>query len=355
MTVAASSAAIAPTRLRAATLHDYDAIRRLGLAHELDVPEYGDWSGLWRDNPVRTRLGRDYPIGWVLETERGDVVGCMGTVHSPYAFRGQDLIAAVARAWFVYPPYRPMALELMDAYLNQPGVDLAINNAVSAPAHDAFAQFCTPIPLGQWDSISYWTTQEGSRARVPRSGISFAVEAVDRFDSQFDTFWKELRRQNSEVLLAQRSAEILAWHFGNPMRKGRLWTFAASRNGRLRAYCTLTRQDHAFRLPALPHDDAQAITSMRLVDYQSLEPDVDFLPELLRAALERCRREHLHVLEMLGRGVPKMRVVDEYAPHCKKLENWKFYYRAADAALDAELRRPEFWDPSGYDGDVSFE
>jgi hypothetical protein len=346
---------MAPTRLRPAALRDYERIAGLARAHGLDVPVFEDWSGLWRDNPVRTRRGKDYPIGWVLETERGEMVGCMGTVHAPYTFRGQDLTAAVARAWFVYPSYRPMALELMDAYLNQPGVDLVLNNAVSAPAHDAFAQFCSPVPLGRWDRISYWVTRHPTLAKeLPRSTSSPTIEAVDRFDSRFDTFWKELRRQNPDVLLADRSADVLSWHFAAPMRKGRLWTFTASRGGNLRAYCTLTRQDHAFRLPALPYGDTQ-LPGMRLVDYQSIEPEIDFLPDFLRAALERCRSEDLDILEMLGRGVPKMRVVDECAPHCEELENWKFYYRAADAALDGELRRPERWDPSGYDGDVSFE
>lgn len=342
--------------LRPARLEDYSGIRQLGVAHELDVPPYEDWSGLWLDNPVRTRVGKDYPIGWVLETREGEMVGCMGTVHVPYTFRGQDLISAVARAWFVSAEYRGFALELMDAYLNQPGVDIVLNNAVSSAAHDTFAQFCSRIPLGEWNSFSYWIAGDAAAAeRLPRAGASCTIESVDRFDSRFDAFWNELLRQNPEKLLAERSSEALAWHFAAPMRRGRLWIFTASRNGKLRAYCTLTRQDNAFQLPALPHNDTQGIRGMRLVDYQTIEPDTDVLPELLRAALERCAKEDLSILEMLGRGIPKMRVVDECAPCRKELENWKFYYRASDSALDAELRRPECWDPSGFDGDVSFE
>ncbi|MFY9719473.1 MAG: hypothetical protein WAK16_07495, partial [Candidatus Cybelea sp.] len=141
-------------KLRPARLEDYEGIARLALAHSLDVPAYQDWSALWLDNPLRNGSGNDFPIGWVLELPDGELVGTMGTVRARYTFRGDDLISAVSRAWFVSLPYRGFALQLMDEYLNQPGVDLFINNAVSVPALETFSQFCERIPLGEWDSIS---------------------------------------------------------------------------------------------------------------------------------------------------------------------------------------------------------
>ncbi|MBV8531348.1 MAG: hypothetical protein JO104_08525 [Candidatus Eremiobacteraeota bacterium] len=386
MPVCTESSVPAP-RLRAARLEDYQDIRRLGLEYSLDVPGYEDWSGLWLDNPLRADPAKDFPIGWVLEAHDDELVGCMGTAWARYTFRGNNLIAAVARAWFVTAEYRGYALELLDEYLNQPGVDLFINNAVSNAAHAAFSQFCAPVPLGRWDSMSYWITghrgfaervlksagapfpsilayplgaglwaKDVAAARRPHtSPRAFTADSTDRFDSRFDTFWRELVRQNPEKLLADRSAAALSWHFAIPMRKRRLWILTASRNGQLRAYCTLTRQDHAFRLPALTHDDAQGIRAMRLVDYQSVEPEVDYLSGLLGEALRRCAKEGVYILEYLGRDVPKMRVVDDTAPHRTQLENWKFYYHASDPALSAELREPMAWDPSAYDGDASFE
>ena len=94
---------------------------------------------------------------------------------------------------------------------------------------------------------------------------------------------------------------------------------------------------------------------MRLVDYQTIEPEIDFLTAFLDVALQRCATEDFHILESLGRGVPKMHMVDERAPHRETLENWKFFYGAANPTLHADLRRSEFWDPSAYDGDASFE
>lgn len=359
------SGAVASPTLRPARFEDYRDIVRLGLTYSLDVPSYEDWSALWLDNPLRAQCGKDFPIGWVLVLPDGEMVGTMGTVRARYAFRGDDLISAVSRAWFVTVPYRGFALELMDEYLNQPGVDLFINNAVSAPALETFAQFCEPIPLGQWDCASYWTianSLDGSRSlheascgTRPKIRNSFTTDSTDRFDSRFDAFWGELVKLNTEKLVAERTSAALCWHFAAPMRKGRLWILTASRNGRLLAYCTLTRQDHAFRLPALPHGDAARLPAMRLVDYQSIEPEVDFLPALLDVALKRCIAQDVSILENLGCGVPKMRVVDECAPDRKDLGNWKFFYRVASAKLGADLCDPTVWDPSAYDGDASFE
>ena len=94
---------------------------------------------------------------------------------------------------------------------------------------------------------------------------------------------------------------------------------------------------------------------MRLADYQSIEPEIDYLSGFIDFALRLCAIEGVNVLEQLGRDLPKMRAVDEGAPECAQLENWKFYYSASDPALEATLRDPSYWDPSAYDGDASFE
>jgi hypothetical protein len=348
---AVKSAILPPPRIRPANFSDYEKIQELGLSFSLDIPPEEDWRKLWLDNPLRSRFGDALPIGWVLETACGAMVGTMGTVWVPYTFQGSQLVSAVSRAWFVRTEYRPFALQLMDEYLNQPNIDLFINNAVSVPALESFKRFCKPIPLGEWDCMSYWIPLEQP---LPTNAAEFSIETTDRFDSRFDQFWEELLKQNPEKLLAERTSLALTWHFGAPMRKGRLWVLTASHKDKLRAYCTLTLQERAFQLPALSHDVAGKARSMRLVDYQTLEPERDLLPALLRAALERCAKANL-MLENFGRGVPKMRTLDDRAPYRKKLENWKFFYSAADAGLDAELSSARFWDPSAYDGDASFE
>lgn len=375
----------APPALREARFDDYGDIVRLLSAFSLDIRPLDDWHELRRTNPLSSRMGSDSPIGWVLANEAGRIVGFLETIPSRYWFRGDELISAVACAWVVDAAYRGFALHLIDEYFNQPHVDLFINTTVGAMALDTFSQLSTRIPLGEWESTSFWVTGYRGFAKktlqkrrvpfaellalpagaalqlkdavrstpLPRTPGSFLIEAVDRFDSRFDVFWDELLRHNPEKLLAERTSRALSWHFAAAMRRRRLWIFTASRHGRLRAYCTLTQQDHVFG-PAVPgRDDMSYLRGMRLVDYQSIEPEADLLPGLLEAALRRCSAENVHLLEHEGRGLPKMRALDACVPYRRKLPNWNFFYRAADPELHATLEDPRCWDPSAFDGDMS--
>jgi len=178
---------------------------------------------------------------------------------------------------------------------------------------------------------------------LPPGADSVTVEQAREFDSRFDDFWHELVRQNPNKLLGVRNSQTLRWHFATPMRQGQAWIFTASRNGLLRAYCILKRQDHP----------QSGLVRMRMVDHQTLEPDADLLSAMLHPALALCIAERIHVLEHVGMGLPKMRVFDRHAPYRRKLPAWPFYYHATDPTLHEELRNPQVWDPSTFDGDAS--
>ena len=369
------SKALALPLLRPARFEDYPQIERLESSHGLPTLRADDWRGLWLDNPLSRRPGDKWPIGWVLEDADGTVVGSLGNIPSLYTYQDRELIAATGRGWVVASEYRGLALWLMDEYFHQQGVDLFINTTVNSLAVDPFSAFgSVRVPLGDWDTAAYWITRHRAFARtalrikaVPLPGLlaipagallrfkdafgvrplptlaaSVVVERADAFDSRFDAFWAELVRQNASKLLAVRDCQTLSWHFAGPIRTGQAWIFTASRNHLLRAYCVLKRQDHP----------QSGLVRMRLVDYQNLESE-DLLPGLLRAALERCKAEGIYALEHVGCDLPKMRSLDRFAPYRRKLPAWPFYYKAGDPMLDADLRKPEVWDPSAFDGDAS--
>lgn len=365
-------------RLRIARFEDYQQIARVELAHNFQVQPESDWRSLWLDNPLWPHVKHDWPMGWVLENTEGCIVGSVVNVPSLYTFRGNELISANGRAWVVDPEYRGFALWLMDEYFNQSGTDLFINTTVGPKAVESLSVFSARIPLGNWETVAYCPTgyrgfaQHAMKtlgipgAGVLAFGVGTAIRLVDamrfrslreppagieiaeseRFDGRFDAFWKELVRQNPDKLLAARDSAALSWHFAIPMRRKCLRILTASRDGVLRAYCILKRQDPTHE---------QGIRRMRLVDYQSVDPQEDLLSPLVARALQLCAQEKIDLLEHQGTGLPKMRAFDAYAPYRRKLKSWPFYYHAADPALDTELRRPERWDPSAYDGDTSFE
>jgi hypothetical protein len=127
------------------------------------------------------------------------------------------------------------------------------------------------------------------------------------------------------------------------MRAGRLWVYTAQQGGRIRAFCV-----------AREYTRPSGMRSMKIVDYQTVEPSVDLLPGLARAAADRCARDHLGMLEHNGCDVPKYGGFDQVAPYRITKAAWSFYYRTTDPDLAAELGHPDVWDPSEYDGDASF-
>jgi len=358
-----------------ASFDDYAQIQRLEAAHLPFALPVDDWRGLFVDNPLWPQIGKDWPIGWVLENDTGQVVGSLTNIPSAYRFRNRELICGSGRAWAVDDRYRGFAMWLMDEYFNQPGVDLFVNTTFNLLSTATANLFSTRIPVGDWETFAFWVTsyrgftrEALGKMRLPLAGAlvlpaaaalwlkdalfskssvsdpSVTVAAADSFDSRFDVFWGELLRLNPDKLLGVRNRQALSWHFSIPMRRKHLWIFTASRNGLLRAYCVLNR-----------HDGTYAARRMRLIDYQTVEPDNDLLPGLLKAALKRCAVEKIDFLEHLGRGLPKMQCIDNLAPYRYKNPNWPFYYHVPNPALRAELCVAQVWDPSEFDGDASFQ
>jgi hypothetical protein len=351
---------------------DYENVRALLSDHAMECPPFDHWRHRWVDNPLWQRFGSASPIGWVLETAAGKIVGSMETVPILYKFQGSDLIAGASAAWCVKASYRGYALQLIDEYFNQ-SVDLFMSTTVSTSGVETLSQFYGPIPVGQWDMMSYFITEHVSFAKralqkyhvpfapvlayptgwtlrlkgalssktLPEPARDVLVEATDKFDARFDAFWDELLRENPDKLLAERSCRALSWHFDAAIRSNRLWIFTASKLGRLCGYCV-------FQQESTPGG-----RRMCLIDYQSLEREQDLLPGFVRAALQRCAAEGFAVLQNIGVGVPKMRAFDEFAPYRRKLASFVFFYGAADAALNTKLRESRFWDPSLFDGDAT--
>ncbi len=359
---------------RAARFEDYDQIITLEATLSPQTLSREDWCNLWLSHPLWPQISAWWPIGWVLETPDGEIVGSMGNLPMRYHFRGEELLAASGRGWMVSPEHRAFgsARRLLEAHFQQPSVDFVMDTSVSEEASQRFGFLAKKVPAADWETVAYFVT--GYRAfaaralhklkvplaesLAPAAGIAlnlkdavlgkrfskhsaFTIEEAGEFDSRFDTFWSELLRQQPEKVLAARDSATLAWHFAMPMRNSRLWILTASRNRQLRAYAVFERKD-----------TGQELRRMRLVDYQTIEQDTDLLEDLLAAALRRCVAEDVCVLDKSGLGLPKMRVFDESAPYRRK-QPWPFWYRICTSAFDAELRQPQFWEPTEYDGDSS--
>ncbi len=367
---------VKPPNLRLATFEDYEPMAQLELDNGMTVMSREDWLAMWLDNPLWPKVSKDWPIGWLLETDAGRLVGTLVNIPTLYLFRGREFICGTGRSWAVDPQYRGFALWLMSEYFDQPNVDLFVNTTVADVSEPMHAALSVKMPVGDFQTILYWVTSYQGFAkraleklrvpapsvfavpaavglrmkdyftvkRIPEGPSSIQIESVENFDDRFESFWIELVKANPNVLLGARDQKTLQWHFASPLKSKRLWIVTASTNGVLRAYGIFKRQEREG-----------GMKRMQLVDFQSLESQEDLLAPILRHALRRCKREGIFALEQLGYDVPGRGTFERFAPYRRKLPNCPFFYKAVDPQLEAELAVPEVWAPSTYDGDASFD
>src|SRR5215212_11651757 len=83
-------------RIRNAVFEDYGRIAALQARNGLAVKSYEDWRALWGANPIYKQKGGDWPIGWVLETTRGEIVGSISNIPLAYQFQGRELLTVTS-------------------------------------------------------------------------------------------------------------------------------------------------------------------------------------------------------------------------------------------------------------------
>jgi hypothetical protein len=362
-------------RFREVSFADYECISALGSRYGLSTETKEEWSHLWANNPVYQAFP-NWPMGWVFENENSEIVGHIASIPLLYELDNQRLIASASRAVVVDTPYRSYSFQLLSRFFHQKQVDLFLATTVNAQATKANEVFrALRVPAGTWDQSAFWITNyqgfsasvlamkdiRGVRAlRVPLSVGLVVRDALEgrlfhghanrvetsfclEFDERFDDFWQELRKTYPHRLLANRSREMLDWHFKHALAGGRAWVLTAGKGSALAAYAIFFRQDNP----------SHSLTRMRLVDFQGLEGNTELLRPLLCQALARCRREGIHMLEAIGFAGDKQRVIDSISPCRRKLESWRYFYKAGNRQLAESLKDPQVWDPSCFDGDAS--
>ena len=361
------------TRLREASRGDYEQIAALESRYGLATGSFERWHHIWLSNPTYRDLQRRWTIGWVIEDEKGQIVASIGNIPLSYELAGRKILAVSGRSWVADVGYRSKALALLDRVLNQPNVELYLNNTVNSNSANAVSVFdCSRVPVGMWGESAFWITNYQGfverllarkthglakplryafsataflKDRLTNKGLragDVEVKSVTGFDDRFDDFWTDLKRMNPHVLLGVRTREVLEWHFKYALLDNQLWIATVVDNTRLAAYAIFVRQDSS----------AFGLRRIRLADFQSLGGTV-LLEPLLCWALRKCRNEGIHVLQIVGRWLEKGEFIETVAPHRRKLDAWRFIYRANNPSLAATLRDPRAWAPSLFDGDAT--
>ncbi len=365
-----------PPRLREARFEDYAQVAALASRFDLYTESYPGWMHLWTDNPAYGEIQNTFPMGWVLENGEGAVSGYLGNIPLHYELEGKRLLAATTRAWVVDTPYRTYSPLLLATYFQQSNVDLFLSttvNSQSAPVYSIFQG--TRAPVGAWDRTLFWITNyQGftesflrKRGNAMATPLSYALSAglflSDRlkksgirrhrneptvlpcaaFDDRFEAMWLALRKKKHNLLLAVRSREALEWHFKFALLQKAAWIYVVEGKSGLAAYSVFMRNDY----PQV------GLTRMRLADFQCLEQErtPEFLRAMLRAAMQRCREESIHMLELVGLASALESELERASPHRRQLPSWLYYYKTSNPSLAERLKNPAVWEPSLFDGD----
>jgi hypothetical protein len=373
-TLTKASAAAAGAKIRPAVFDDYAGIAAVETRNGLRPKRRPEWEHLWTENPVCKRVG-DWPIGWVAENERQEIVGYMGNVPFFCHFKGREIVASTVHAMTMDLPYRGIAGFFLRRCAKVRAVDLFVistANEYSAKFNGMFRTRGTPA--GNWDQSAFWITDyqgflastcekkgwpsclsyPAAAALSARDSLAGAyswthqsgegeVGTSSHFDERFDIFWEELKRAYPERLLTARSTESLQWHFKYALAEKRVWIATVEENSRLLAYAIFLRQDK----PDIH------LKRVRLIDFQVLNGNHQLLARMLAWAVRRCQQEGIHMLEAFSLRPDKQTVIDGLAPRRRRLPAWLYFYMATSKGLTEELRDPNVWDPCQYDGDGS--
>jgi len=360
--------------LREASFEDFEQIASLESRYGLEAKNSEEWRHLWLANPLYRELQPGWSIGWVIEDENKNIVASIGNIPLLYEFEGKLIVAASGRCEVAEPPYRSATLLLLDRLINQPGVDLYLNNTITSEAAPSFSAFeCPRVPVGVWDESAFWVTHyQGffQSLMVMKnypwarplsyllSGVGFVKDKLRKtglpasdvevkpcggFDDRFDDFWEQLKSNNPQWLLAVRTRRWLEWHFKHALLRNEVWIVTVVDGSRLAAYAVFDRKDNL----------KFGLKRVRLVDFQSLDRSPALLAPMLAWALRRCREEGIHMLENIGRWLEPGEFIQKIAPYQRRLGTWTYFYRANIPALEESLNDPAAWVPSLYDGNAS--
>ena len=360
-------------KLREASFEDYDQIARLESGYGLTPAQsYEQWTHLWLNNPLYQELQEVWSIGWVLQDENDRIVGSLGSIPRLFELGGRKIVAASSRGWVVERDYRSASLLLLDSLINQPYIDLFVTNTNSiASTPGVTALHCARVPVGLWDEYVFWITHYRKFLQIvlARKNIRLAqtlsypisaavylrdrltkksldpgdvqVKACTAFDQRFDEFWLHMRKLNPHLLLAVRTSDVLEWHYKFSLRSNRVWVGTILDGTRILAYAIFDKQEQS-----------DGLQQMRLVDFQSLDGSTALLSSLLSWALRRCRDEGIHRLMSIGRWMEQGEWLASIAPYRRRVQAWRYFYRASDPELAETLRDRRTWAPSLFDGDA---
>jgi hypothetical protein len=361
--VTASSA----VRVRVASFEDAEAIGKVQVRNGVGELDPVSWRLTWSAYPFAKEF-LDIPIGWVLETEAGEMVGTLANIHTLYEFAGRRIKATVAAAWAVDAAYRGSAMKLTTTWFRQKGIDLWLNVSASPAVSDLLTAMKIPrIPIPDYGAPCFWAVRPRAfaRAALLRKGVTGAdawaapagialgvrdvlcrsgrgrifstVRRLTEFDDRFDALWRSIAA-GPPRLRAIRTNAVLQWRFRADIQEKRAAILVAERDGTACGYAVLVRRKTS----------ELGMEVCDVMDLQSAGDDATTVRDLLLACVNTAREEGVDAVKFLSGTPAKRAPANSLRPYTYRLPFWQQYFKAS-ADLAASLATPEAWDFSPFD------
>ncbi len=357
----------APVRVRIASFADIPAIREVQKRNSIGDLDPEAWRSRWEAYPFEDEF-RGIPIGWVLETDQGSVVGVLENVHIAYELGGKRLKGVVASAWAVDPEYRSKSLQLMTTFLRQPGVDLALNLSASATTSRVLSSMkVARIPIPDYATPCFWAVRHRAfaRASLKRKSVPGAdllawpagvalrvrdlycrgpmhlplgVRRVQEFDTRIDGLCQRIRADQTR-LRAVRNKAVLEWRFRTELRRGSAAVVIAEEGPTLRGYAVMVRREGPDLGMAL----------FDVADLQAAEDDPATIRNLLLGCIYAGREEGADAIKFVTGTPAKRAPAVALQPYTYQMSLWQLYYKTSVPQLSAELSTADNWDISLFD------
>ena len=181
-----------------------------------------------------------------------------------------------------------------------------------------------------------------SKLRQRDETIQIENMKIKNIGAEFDHLFSYVVDKHPDRLLSGRSATELKWQFENSSALSKKpILFAAKKNGNLCGYAITTRADsERFGL------ERRIVTDLVVKDDDSL-----VIRELVVEALLISKREQVDFLQITGFPYFIRSSLWPLSPVTRLVPHWAFWYLAINSRLKEQLRSPDAWYASTFDGD----
>jgi hypothetical protein len=350
--------------VRPIQIEDAEQIYAFQQLHRQPAMSAAAWRQFWLSFPFRKDF-ENVPLGWLLAADQ-QVIGVLLNVHMLYDLEGRHLKAGIASGWFVDPEHRNRSLQLLNAYFQQKGIDLWLNDSANATTSKILTALKVEgIPSPDYDAPLLWPIRARAfaAAALRRKGVPAAellafpvggalhvarwfkhrnnrypseVHRVKCFDQRFDSLWDRIRGARA-CLRAVRSSSVLQWRFQFELGDGSAVILVYGAEN-FQGYAVVLRN---FR-------EQLRLTVCDVADLQAVGDNPVVLTDLLRASMHVAREQGAEALRFVGNQGTKRTAALSLRPYSYRTDGWQFY-RAAQDDLSRALRTPELWDLSTFE------